>query len=73
MQYTQQQRLAPEAPDESALYGPIVKLGFARRLPVWHLQRIHDLLLNMCKYSFSLHVLHISLWVETVEYAKNRE
>jgi len=23
MQYTQQQRLAPEAPDESALYGPI--------------------------------------------------
>jgi len=23
MQYTQQQRLAPEAPDESALYSPI--------------------------------------------------
>jgi len=24
MQYTQQQRLAPEAPDESALYSPIL-------------------------------------------------
>jgi len=24
MQYTQQQRLAPEVPDESALYGPIL-------------------------------------------------
>ena len=23
MQYTQQKRLAPEVPDESALYGPI--------------------------------------------------
>jgi len=26
MQYTQQQRLAPEAPDESALYSPIPKI-----------------------------------------------
>ena len=25
MQYTQQQRLAPEAPDESTLYSPIVE------------------------------------------------
>ena len=24
MQYTQQQRLAPEVPDESALYGPML-------------------------------------------------
>ena len=27
MQYTQQQRLAPEVPDESALYSPIGQLG----------------------------------------------
>ena len=32
MQYTQQQRLAPEVPDESALYSPIHYGQFAMRM-----------------------------------------
>jgi len=35
MQYTQQQRLAPEAPDESSLYGPIGEVLLYRSLSRW--------------------------------------
>ena len=39
MQYTQQQRLAPEVPDESALYSPMMMtmMNTGARTPVLHL------------------------------------